>query len=607
MDGLETEEDAKFAIQQFLHALPVEHYAAFAAELTDMMPKPFQHVNGLFLVNEFSRLWARQDVPGAMAWARGLGTDGAVRHVVTMIAKTLAETDAAAAIKLLEDDRGGADYWSSRLMEKWARQDLTAARAAVDKMKGPHAKTARTSLLLAWVEQDPQAAFAYTETLPPAERRDSRDRAFQHLCQKDPAAAMAWYKSLPAVTGNRQLQNPYVGRCAGDLFTSSAQKDATTASTILAGLSADVRPNAVDAIAASWSAQDLHAAWQWAAGLTNIEESNRAMKSMAGAAQKLDTASLLSLAHQIPGDEARMNFLAIAVNPNDPDLAKVSQLAQGVEPAEMQRILTSQDTLGALAGKDPRGTADLLNHIKLVPEHASWGLVIERWADQDPSAAYAYVSQFPEAPIQWQKTALSGLAQLDPATALAKAQAMGGNTEERDQFVADIVRNWNNQHPETFQQAMDGFSGPLRTTAHIAVLGKLTSDDPAAAAAHWQSLQGSAHAEDREIAQDPENARYIAASWIEKNPTETLRWFQGLTSPEQRVTAAHGIARSWAVADSLAASEWIRNLPAGPEQSAAAEELVAVICQVDPQSALHWAERIQDPEKTRDRNSTCQT
>ena len=82
------------------------------------------------------------------------------------------------------------------------------------------------------------------------------------------------------------------------------------------------------------------------------------------------------------------------------------------------------------------------------------------------------------------------------------------------------------------------------------------------------------------------------------DPKASADWFYGLEgTPEQKGKRLNGIVFPWADSATNACGEWLNAQHLGPEADEALAVFAEVAMKSDPESAVAWAQRIQDPKR----------
>ena len=183
-----------------------------------LQPKPEIHqaIMGLVPANSVSpvnsqnldenREWARNNPADAAAWLTN-APDGRQRVAVAeIVCPQLAQTNAAAAVKLAENCLGegandSAQYLLDNMAQQWASQDLQAASAwALAKPAGEQRDRLLQRIAIAESSANPaQAARLISEQMSPGPtQNEAAISVIYQWAQQDATAAMAWAESFPA-------------------------------------------------------------------------------------------------------------------------------------------------------------------------------------------------------------------------------------------------------------------------------------------------------------------------------------------------------------------------------------------------------------------------
>ncbi len=154
--------------------------------------------------------WARQDSPGAMAWAQTLeGRDQ--RDAVRGIFEQAAKEDpgkAAGMLSSITDEEARKDAQNT-IAREWGNKDWDAARAWIAGLPAEEQADATARALRGLADQDPKAAAAQISVVPEGEERtDAMESIARQWGREDPAAAAAWVMS----NGTEEAQEESIGR-----------------------------------------------------------------------------------------------------------------------------------------------------------------------------------------------------------------------------------------------------------------------------------------------------------------------------------------------------------------------------------------------------------
>jgi hypothetical protein len=195
---------------------PRESSSAVRAEPPQPKPEIRQATVGLSLTNSDSpvnsqnldenRDWARSYPADAAAWLAS-APDGTQRVAVAeIVCPQLAQTNAAAAVKLAENCLGegtndSAQFLLDNTAQQWAVQDMQAASAwALAKPAGEQRDRLLQRIAIAESSDNPaDAARLISEQMAPGPtQNEAAISVVYQWAQTDAKAAMAWAESFPA-------------------------------------------------------------------------------------------------------------------------------------------------------------------------------------------------------------------------------------------------------------------------------------------------------------------------------------------------------------------------------------------------------------------------
>ncbi|MEZ5303173.1 MAG: hypothetical protein R3F11_21395 [Verrucomicrobiales bacterium] len=221
-------------------------------------------------------------------------------------------------------------------------------------------------------------------------------------------------------------------------------------------------------------------------------------------------------------------------------------------------------------------------------------MALYRWSAVDPRAAWAAVRSlegerrpgFLEGEVlgQWAKDDLNGA--LEAWAELSENLQSSSFTRIADAHARD---------PESRDKLLDFLtkqpSGSGRSWAFANVLQTWAKDAPLSEIATWIDSEAGQH-EAGEIA---DFERKVAGVAVQREPKAAIDWLMSRSSPERRSEDLEALVGLWAVSEPNAAGEWLGSLTMGPDTDAAVATFARRIRRDDPESALEWARRIDDP------------
>lgn len=169
------------------------------------------------------------------------------------------------------------------------------------------------------------------------------------------------------------------------------------------------RQEALNQVAFAWAESDLSAALVWAIQLPVDEARNVVLQNLGYELARTDPAKALELAVTLPPEKGRDGLVIHAVSQwADTDAVAATEWACAIpEFALRERVLAAIATV--MADQDPELAVTLTTQA-LWPGRAQDQAaiaIVQRWTQQDPHGAAAWVEQFPAG--QLQETALCNL------------------------------------------------------------------------------------------------------------------------------------------------------------------------------------------------------
>ena len=239
---------------------------------------------------------------------------------------------------------------------------------------------------------------------------------------------------------------------------------------------------------------------------------------------------------------------------------------------------------------------------ELVTDPALRGAALESimsgWVSRDPEGAKAHLLAVsdPRERRVLRKGLVRGLATLDPGAAMEFAtRSMGTDASAAgrswrwfslDEDVREIASVQVDCGPLRAARWAAGLpDGPGKAIAFKQVAEALVRFDPLEAA-RWVELHGGdAHA--------TEAVRRVALGLARRDPMEAIRWANGL-SDQSRNEALQKAVLHWTRKDSIAASEYLADMPSSSVRDVAVGSFARELGSDDPQIAAEWAGWIED-------------
>lgn len=218
---------------------------------------------------------------------------------------------------------------------------------------------------------------------------------------------------------------------------------------------------------------------------------------------------------------------------------------------------------------------------------------VELWAQQNPEAAAGWIDGMASdgSKLAAAKSLAAKWVESDPEAA-AKWVSGLPNDPVRAEATRALAEAWVQQDPEAasvwaFEEAeFNGNYELLNTT-----IREFSKQSPEDAEAFVRSMAEAGH------------SNIALASHVvgraEQDPVATAKWLSGLspTDPIYSDDYAGSLMAVWAESDSIAASEWLSQMPQGAQRDDAAYGFSESIQRYEPEAAAAWANTIRDPER----------
>lgn len=147
-----------------------------------------------------ARLWASQDLNGAMDWVSALGDSGERQLAAADVAAEVATSDPATALEVLDVfGVGRRDGTLEHVAQLWAEEHPEEAlRYAQAQQPGPEKDQLLARIAVVQAARDPAAAasLAAHEITPGAAQRDAVAAVLRQWATQDPESAATWVSNL---------------------------------------------------------------------------------------------------------------------------------------------------------------------------------------------------------------------------------------------------------------------------------------------------------------------------------------------------------------------------------------------------------------------------
>jgi RNA polymerase sigma factor (sigma-70 family) len=256
------------------------------------------------------------------------------------------------------------------------------------------------------------------------------------------------------------------------------------------------------------------------------------------------------------------------------------------------RSLLKTHLLNLWAESDPRAALAWVNE-NPEPNRADLNQgILDTWAAKDPNAVQMNIGK-------------SGSSSFKTATVLERVTATLFRTLAQRDLNQAFGRLNELTSPNDRGQALRGIMETVQSESertHIFVLIDAIKSDEIriqarrGAVEHWAGQQPEAAAAYVENAQPPwERTRLmdsLGLTWLQSDPAKAAGWWMThAPGPDTLVK----IINVWTQHNANAAGEWLRQQPTGPTSDSARMTFARQVADLDPESALRWAETVSDP------------
>lgn len=330
------------------------------------------------------------------------------------------------------DDRCFSRWPSLLLVLAFAAAGMVAAfvgRSSLTGQPGKSAPVAETREAASRLVADSarrQSVDRNPDEAPAVEMQDSLSAQVAAMTLDEVLRALAALHLSDGSENNHALLQRLVRRWA--------ESDPKAASQWAAALTGPLRADALEQVAIEWANQDLSAASDWARQLPRSERDS-ALIAIANEAAATDSQAALRLAVELPPTKARDELISLAAGEwAGADAAAALAWARQIPDGMLRNQLTAAIAV-AWSDADPQSAAKLavtgLPADRLQADTVV--SVLQRWAQQKPAEAAAWVAQFPPGDLK--------------ATAIENVAAMWGQQDSsaaeawRDSVNAPVAAN----------------------------------------------------------------------------------------------------------------------------------------------------------------------
>ena len=502
---------------------------------------------------------------------------------------------------------------------RWAELDPAGGLAWIGSQKPDMANLLRGWLLTEWALLDSSAAWA---AIPPGPEGD-QDRAMitGELLHEDKELFMQWFRRVRQPVPNISPAWLAIAERYSEEFEKIALEMLARPS-VPGENSRDQAAPFYAVLARLRAEKDPSAALEWALALDPMVRSAAAVEALKEWAKSDPTEAWKML---ISMDEKQFREVSYDEAGNPLGTRMLRKIAEEDPATAIKLILEAKghggifnsggiDAMtGALASALNQGTMTgvdayrLLTTVKGSDSHnLGLNVLTQMWGglpDYRLAEAAKGILAEPAAPLQ--STALSGVL----------GAWMVSNFEEANSFIAGIPDA--NLRRQVLGRCLAN-GGNIDPSTQADILRAAAPEDRAGAFSSFLNSYGWSYADPEGegmsglserrpefiaplFADLPPSAdlnraiRVTAKKWGELDPASAIGWAEQLTDPEAKRTAWSSAIEGWAQHDPFAAAECLAGTPAGPVRDASILPLVRKLGESDPAGAWDWAGAVGDP------------
>ena len=440
-------------------------------------------------------------------------------------------------------------------------------------------------VLRTWVLKDREAAMAAVNQMENvALRRDLMKSAIATLSGSNPAGAFAVLRATPSLRDDNLWQ---------ESFSNWAKSNPDAAVAAWQNLEhPEERGDALRGIATAFAKKNFSTAIEWAKGLSQEDDKNRAVldilryaseSSPALAAQHID------LLKNVEGERAQEVAGRIAEEWAETDFSAAVAWTEKLPAAQRDRAL--REIAGDLMRYDPDAAEEMAAEIEDGDQRRRIvGEIAKMQMTADPMDAVKWIANLPPEDQQsaWRNAAYEW-ARTRPEEAAAFALSEDLEESARRQLIEAAAPQWARIDPASAAQWAIQLQGNSGKEGLARVVDEWSRRAPQAAIDFIaQSTEGK---------QQEEMTRRAVGSWSREDPSQAAEFVSGLEQSKIKDTIARDVTENWMRSDSMAASEWVGSLEPGTARDSAVGALIYRIEREDPAAAAQWAETIVDVRK----------
>ncbi len=541
-------------------------------------------------------------------------------------ASVLAEADSAAlrqhADDLFTEPENREKQHRLRLVcARWAELDPAAGLAWAAERDEHEARQLRHWIFLEWALLDSSAAWAAIPEGP--EGDPDRHAVTALLLHENPGLFMDWFRRVKKPTPDESPAWLRIAERHADELEEIAMAGLQELERPQGGIPPDIR-QIFHLLARHRAGKDPAAAFDWAAGLPeNLRRGTLhavldtwATSDPMAAWKKLTSLqgefAILDVIGDTASDSVGAKILA-RIGKDNP--AAALQLILDVKQGSsthffggISSMTSLMNTALSCGGLDPVEAYRLLSQAKGRNSNLPLNVFPRIWfglpQETLENAARGILA---EPPAHHRETALQGIAAAwfagDPQEAIAFISAIEDDSTRRKMLVGgfrDVIGS--NVDPQTQAYWLALVPENDRASIAASLISRYGVPRAGSEGAMFRSIDRS-QADLlapllRDLPASPELTRaaeIASIAWAASAPAEALAWADSLVDPAARTAAYSGTFDTWAYHDPAAAATWLMDREPGAERDAATLPLVRRLGDSDPEGGWAWAAAIGDP------------
>lgn len=523
-----------------------------------------------------------------------------------------------AAIVVTEEQRAVKPDYSGRHPETALSDEISEAELSrmeglwkqIDPIDGARREFYRTALFSRWFELDPNGSIEYSRSyLAEPDRLITLVQLFMIWGHRDRAGAI---QSSVNVFGSDPQGGTILSLLLSNIEDDDwdnlnkimlggakdpdlayqvlnrviAQNPERAAGLILAMDEGEYKNGAINTLVHYWSQKDASGALKWIDQNLKGTSRNSALFGVLSNIAKNDPNFVIGKIESMDSStekSALLHKVGLALFERDP-LSALTWVESNFK--DVQRVEMFSDFGQLLAQKgDYEGAGKILDKLPFGQSRDELvANICGSIAKKSPPDSIKWLSNLDEADrrmhspnifLEWAK--------IDPITAVREASNISDSS--RSDSLKSVICQWAQNDFDSTIEWIDENSANLQSSLRSNAVGSLSLKFPEDAAKYVAS---NLEKEGVHSLLDT-----VIVNWANENPTGAADFLSRL-GDEGFDDAYSSLVGIWAMSDSINASKWVSELPAGPKRDAVTKQLASTVVGADPLGAARWADSIQN-------------